>query len=158
MFQVVLVECKKNGKGVRQHHPKISPVDLECIAEYFNHDHITLPDPRCLQQSMIFYIIYYFCHRGRENLYQMTKDTFKLVVEPDGTECLIQEIDEMDKNHGVDDYNKSNEGKMYCKPGMTFYILQNDPKIHSIQCKMSNHRSRPKSEFTVMPSDKTFQF
>ena len=116
MFRAVLVECKKSGKGVQQHHPKISPIDLERIAEYFNYDHISNPDPRRLQQTMIFYIIYFFCRRGRENLYEITKQTFKLVVDPDGTEYLVQDQDEMDKNHGPDDYDKSNDGRIYGDP------------------------------------------
>ena len=116
MFKAVLVECKKSGRGVRQHHPQISQIDLERIAEHFNHDHVSNPDPRRLQQTMIFYIIYYYCRRGRENLYEMTKDTFKLVTQPDGVQYLIQDIDEMDKNHGPDDYDKSNDGRMYSNP------------------------------------------
>ena len=43
----------------------------------------------------------------------MTKQTFKLVCEPDGTEYYMQDIDEMDKNHGADDPNKTNQGRMY---------------------------------------------
>ena len=71
------------------------------------------PDPRHLQQNMIFYVIYFFCRRGRENLYPMTKETFKLVTNPDGSEYVIQQTDEIDKNHGIEDTHKTKEGKMY---------------------------------------------
>ena len=35
MFKAVCVESKKAGKGVKKSYPPISPIDLECIAEYF---------------------------------------------------------------------------------------------------------------------------
>ena len=121
MFEAVKVDSKKKGRGVRVSYPPITNIDLERIAEYFCHDHVTVPDARRLQQNMIFYIIYFFCRRGRENLYNMTRDTFKLVVEPDGVEYFIQNIDEMDKNHGADDKDKTNEGKMYATYGKKFF-------------------------------------
>ena len=74
--------------------PQITEIDLERIAEYFEHDYMNSPNPKKLQQSLIFYIIYYFCRHGRENLYPMKKDTFRLIVDPDGTEYLIQDQDE----------------------------------------------------------------
>ena len=121
MFKAVCVESKKAGKGVKKLYPLISQIDLERIAEYFCYDHVAKPDARRLQQNMIFYIIYFFCRRGRENLYPMTTNTFQLVVEPDGTEYVIQKSDEIDKNHGIEDTEKTKQGRMYaikCK----FYI------------------------------------
>ena len=117
MFKAVCVESKKNGKGIKRSYPPISQVDLECIAEYFCHDHVREPDPRRLQQNLVFYIIYFFCQRGHENLYTMKKSTFKIVTEPDGTEYVMQEMDEIDKNHGYDDDTRTNEGRMYATNG-----------------------------------------
>ena len=113
MFKAVCVEAKRNGLGVKRSTPKISQIDLERIQEYFSYDHMNLPDPRRLQQAVIFYIIYYFCRRGRENLYCMTQDTFKVHVNPDGSEYIIQNLDEMDKNHGPEDTEKNNDGRIY---------------------------------------------
>ena len=113
MFEAVRVNAKKQGRGVKKSTPPITLIDLERIAEYFCYDHVTKPDPRHLQQNILFYIVYFFCRRGRENLYTMTKQTFKHVVEADGTEYFIQDIDEMDKNHGADDSQRTNEGRMY---------------------------------------------
>ena len=124
MFKAVCVEAKRNGLGVKRSTPKISSIDLERIAEYFTYDHMNSPDPRRLQQNIIFYIIYYFCRRGRENLYAMTKDTFQVVCEPNGTEYVIQMIDELDKNHGPDDTSKSNEGRMYATNGKTTLYIR----------------------------------
>ena len=113
MFKAVQVDAKKKGLGSRKKYPPISEIDLERIAEYFCHDHITAPDPKRLQQNMIFYIIYFFCRRGHENLYEMTQDTYKLITENNGIQYVIQAVDEMDKNHGIQDTDDTNTGKMY---------------------------------------------
>ena len=47
----------------------------------------------------------------------MKQDTFKLVTEYDGTQYLIQNIDEVDKNHSPDDTTPTNEGRMYGNNG-----------------------------------------
>ena len=117
MFRAVTVNSKKKGKGVRPSYPTITPIDMERIVEYFNYDHVTKPDPKRLQKHLLFYIVYYFCRRGRENLYTMTKETFKKIVEEDRTEYLIQAIDELDKNHGPDDPSATNQGRMYGNDG-----------------------------------------
>ena len=112
-----LVECKRLGKADTKPTKVISDPDLERIAEYFNHDYMNKPEPRRLQQNVIFNIIYYFCRRGRENLYSMMQTTFKVVVEPDGTEYMIQACDELDKNHGIENTTKNKQGRIYAKPG-----------------------------------------
>ena len=117
MLKAIQVDAKKKGLGVKKSYPPISSIDLERIAEYFCHDHVMLPEPRRLQQNIIFYVIYFFCRRGRENLYSMTKETFRIVVEHDGTEYIIQDLDEMDKNHGLAETEKNKEGRMYATNG-----------------------------------------
>ena len=125
MFKAVLVEAKKNGLGVRKSYPPITSVDLERISEYFVHDHMNKPDPKRLQQQVIFNIIYYFCRRGRENLYEMLQDTFAVITNPDGTQFVLQNRDEIDKNHGPEDTDKTNEGRMYPTESNIFYFHQN---------------------------------
>ena len=120
MLKAVQVDAKKKALGVKKSYPPISQLDLERIAEYFNHDHITVPDPKHLQQTMIFYIIYYFCRRGCENLYEMKIDTFQIYIEPDGTEYVYQAVDEMDKNHGIQDTDNTNNERMYATNGTYF--------------------------------------
>ena len=117
MFKAILVDVKKNGLGVRHSYEPISQIDLERIAEYFCNDYVTLPNPRKLQQNIIFFIIYYFCRRGRENLYMMTQNTFEVRAEPDGKEYIFQAIDEIDKNHGPEDVTQTNQGKIYATNG-----------------------------------------
>ena len=98
MFSGVLAASKKVGKGVTKSTVTISEPDLERIAEYFSHDHMNFPDPKRLQQQVIFNIIFFFCRHGRENLYNMQQNTFEIHTEPDGTQFIHQKIDEIDKN------------------------------------------------------------
>ena len=117
MFRGVCVEAKHKGRGVKHSYPPISDEDMFQIGVFFNKDHMQNPDQRVLQKQIIFYIIYFFCRRGRENLNEMTRDTFKIDVDvSDGLEYVVQSIDEVDKNHGPDDNTPTNEGKMYADP------------------------------------------
>ena len=74
-------------------------------------------NPKKLQQNVLFFIIYFFCRRGQENLYSMTRSTFRVFTESDGSEYVYQAIDEADKNHSPDDTTTSNEGRMYENQG-----------------------------------------
>ena len=120
IFKGVLVDAGKHGKP-KKSTPKISQIDLERIGEYFQHDYMNNPNPKKLQQHLLFYILYYFCRRGRENLYEMKTDTFELVTEYDGTQNVKQAIEEIDKNHGPED-GPSNDGRMYEIPGKSVYF------------------------------------
>ena len=117
VFDGVQVKAKKEGKGVTKSTPHISPEDLAVLGEYFYVDHITRPHPKKLQQAVQFYIMYFFCWRGQENLYDMKKNHFELIVQPDGSKFVRQAIDEKDKNHGVNDTEMANQAKMYEQPG-----------------------------------------
>lgn len=75
------------------------------------------PDPKKIQKCVLFNIIYYFCHRGRQNIYDFTQDQFKIGYDPDGTRYVYQAINELDKNHGIDDTLPANDAFMYEQPG-----------------------------------------
>ena len=65
----------------------------------------------------MFNIIYFFCHHGKENLHAMTKYTFKIKVDYEGTRYLQQqEVDEMDKNNHEESTDLANQAKMYENP------------------------------------------
>ena len=117
IFDSVQVKAKKSGKGTVNSTPHISPDDLQRIGDYLNIDHMNKPDPRILQHAVQFFIMFFFCRRGQENLYDMTSDHFKLIVQEDGNEFAIQNMDEKDKNHGVNETEIANQGKMYADPG-----------------------------------------
>ena len=71
MFKSVTVEAKAKGKGVINSTKPIAHEDLQIISTYFKHPHVTRPDPKILCRSVLFFVIYYFCRRGQENLYIM---------------------------------------------------------------------------------------
>ena len=116
MFKSVQVKAKKLGKGSRNSTPVIDDCDLVKIGEYFNQDYIKSPDGYRLRETVMFYIIYFFCRRGQENLYEMTKNHFVLRFE-NGVRFLEQNVDELDKNHRENYDKQANQGKMYERPG-----------------------------------------
>lgn len=125
MFKAVSTKARKEGRGSTRSTPPIEPEDLTLLAKYFYHDFMAVPDPRLLQKSVLFNIIYFFCRRGRQNIYQFTQDMFQLSADPDGTEYVYQAVDELDKNHGIDNTNPANEGRMYATPGQylsTYFV------------------------------------
>ena len=117
VFDGVQVKAKKTGKGLVHSTPHISEDDMKKIGIYFDVDHVTKPNPRVLQHCVLFYVMYFFCRRGQENLYEMRLDQFKVVVKPDGSKYVEQDIDEKDKNHGVNMTEMANQAKMYQQPG-----------------------------------------
>ena len=113
VFDGVQVKAKKTGKGTVKNTPPITTEDLKKIGNYFFVDHVTEPSPKILQQCVQFYIMYFFCRCGQENIYEMTQDTFKVHVENDGTRYIYQNIDEKDKNHGINDTELTNQARIY---------------------------------------------
>ncbi len=88
--------------------------DMKLIANHFNNDYEENPDPVLLQQNMLFNILYFFVHRGHENLPNMKKKWFNLVVDTETDEVYVQQVfDEIDKNHRPKDTKITNEGRMY---------------------------------------------
>ena len=81
------------------------------------HEHEEEPDPPKLKQCVMFYILYFFCRRGQENLHDMTKETYSIEVDVNGKKYLKQKIDEINENHTADDQDPTNQGKMYENPG-----------------------------------------
>ena len=73
--------------------------------------------PRKLQNAVMFMLMYFTCCRGRENLYEMTPETYQVYRDPDGCKYVAQAVDEMDKNHKEDCTDFANKAKMYETPG-----------------------------------------
>lgn len=102
VFNNRLVDNKKCGLGVVNHHPDISPSDLKQIVEKLSPE-----DPAQLQLLVWFYIQLHFCRRGQENLDTTEKDHFN-VVTINGKRCLVQAKDELTKNHRESDATRAN--------------------------------------------------
>ena len=117
IFKGVSKIVREKGKGSTKSTAVIAQEDLERLAIFFLHDVMNHPDPRKIQKCMIFYIIYFFCHCGRENLYNMQPDQFEIGTDPDGRQYIFQAIDELDKNHGINSTDQANQGRVYERPG-----------------------------------------
>ena len=60
--------------------------------------------PRALERKVQFDICYYFCRRGSENIYAMTKETFRLAYDTSTKiSYILKSKDEMTKNHQESD-------------------------------------------------------
>ena len=117
IFKGVAKIARQTGRGSTKSYPVIEPEDLERIATYFLHDITNKPNPRKLQKCVLFYTIYFFVRRGRENLYDMNLQTFEVGTDPDGRQFIFQAIDELDKNHRDGDTEEAKQGRIYERPG-----------------------------------------
>ena len=139
IFKGVAKIAREQGRGATKPYPVIAAEDMERIATYFLHDMINQPDPRKVVRCVIFYVIYFFCCRGRENLYNMKLDTFAIGCDPDGRQFLYQAIDELDKNHRSDDQDEANQGRIYERPGTKIDVIHYK---HNIQLDLTPENLR----------------
>ena len=73
-FISAMAKLKQVGKGAVQHFTEISVTDLQKLYASFN-----VESPSGLQDKVMFDIILFFmCRRGRENLREFMKETFKI--------------------------------------------------------------------------------
>ena len=105
--------------------------DIEKVVSKFN-----IENPQELQYLMFFYIQLYFCRRGCENLDTFTNQTFTIVSDENGSESVVQNIDELTKNHRQNDdqYTINDIMHEHCILGRKFpvaiyklYVLQLNP-------------------------------
>ena len=111
MFKAVTCDLKRKGFGRVDHHPPLGEHDLKSL--YSGKTVFYLGSPCGLQQKVWFEIMYYLCRRGRENLRQMSKDTFQIATDDSGRRFVYQVIDELDKNHRENCKASVTEGRMY---------------------------------------------
>lgn len=108
MMLGVVVDLKKEGLGATKHFDKIADKDLETIFTKLDQ---TVPQQ--LQWLLFILIQLFFCRRGRENIENFSKSTFKVSRDSDGQHFLYQEEDELNKNHRENDKEKSIGGRAY---------------------------------------------
>ena len=113
IFTGILKLKKSQGRGTVTHKKPISDEDLSKIFAYFKHNMAQPPNGKNLQDILLFYIIYFTARRGRENLRDMTKDTFKVSEDADGGKFIYQAIDEKNKNHDENIVDPSTQGRIY---------------------------------------------
>ena len=108
---------KEEGRGEIDSKEPITDPDMSKLSSYFTKKMNGPPNPKNLQDLVLFNIIYYGGRRGRENLRFMTKETFHIQKDHDGCKYITQVVKERDKNHKEDDYSNSNTARIYETPG-----------------------------------------
>lgn len=118
VYNAVLVDLKKKGLGTTEHTPAISPEDM---ARLYDSNHLVFNTtvPFGLQRKVWFELMYFLCRRGRENLREMTRDTFMVETDSTGRRYVCQKRGELDKNHREKDRpdDTTGEGRMYALRG-----------------------------------------
>ena len=141
VFKCFSATFKRKGKGVVKHKSAIPQEDMEKIQ-----DSLDLDDPQGLQDKVFIDIMLYFCNRGRENLREMTRDSFEVCEE--GGKCYITLKDTLTKNNREDELEKSQGGIMTATNGPRCPVasfLQYKDKLNP-QCKWFWQRVKPKHE------------
>ena len=113
MFKAFQKKGKREGRGEIENKKAISDEDFQKLSDYFKHNMQENASPRNLQEIVLFNIIYYMGRRGREDLRYMTKKTFSINRDHDGRRYIYQAIKECDKNHKENDFQASNEARIY---------------------------------------------
>ena len=92
------------------------PITKEDLKRLYSDQHaFSTSTPVGLQNKVLFEIMLYVCRRGRENVRQMTKQSFTVNVDSSGKKYVAQDKDELDKNHRADTVpdDTIGEGRMY---------------------------------------------
>ena len=114
MFTGITKMNKEKGLGEIESNPPIEAPDMAKLTNYFKQNLTGPPNAMILLKTVVFYIIYYLCRRGRENLREMTVNTFPIALDPtNNLEYVYQKVDKADKNHGHNDTNKANQGVVF---------------------------------------------
>ena len=110
VFQNMLKHIKEVGKGDTTHYPEIEPEDLKKLYSGFD-----INSPAGLLEIVWFNIMFFLIRRGRENIRQMDKHTFKISIDASGKQYISQISGESDKNHGINDnpFDTNGEGRVY---------------------------------------------
>ena len=80
--------CSLKTQGFCQvlHHPLISDEDLRLL---YQSEVFSLTTPKSLQRK-VFFDMYYFCWRGRENLRELTKYDLEIGKNKDNMEYVVK--------------------------------------------------------------------
>ena len=77
-----------------------------------------------------------------------------MVVENDGTKYVVQAADKMDKNHGIEDTELSNRGRMYATMGQFSYKIF--PNLVALSTGQNTHIYRQGKIWCKTPQKQGF--
>ena len=81
VFSAILIEMKKQGKGFVQHKQQISSDDF---SKLYTSSVLSTADPVGLQNKVFVDLLVHLCNHRRENLRDMKKTDFQILVNPAG--------------------------------------------------------------------------
>ena len=127
MFKGVAKICCRPGLGSTCSFPVIPDEDMIKLGNHFHQDFQNgTIDPKKLQQTVLFCLMYFTCRCSRENLHEMTPKMYHILTDPTGKHYVTQNVDELDKNHQADLTEVANKAKMFEMPGNPF---KKSPKV-----------------------------
>ena len=122
MFRGVTKKARREGRGSSEHKEAINEDEMNTLSQYFTKNMQGSLNGRHLQEIVLFNIIYFIRRRGRENLRLMTKNTFKVSIDPKERKYIHQVTSEHDKNHTENNSDKDNEARIYEQKGEHCYF------------------------------------
>lgn len=142
MFKGITKNACHEGCGSTDSFPTIPDEDMLKLGNYFCqeiNDPTAILSPKKLQEAVMFFLMYFTCCRGRENIHSMTPNSYEVKTDENSMKYVIQSTDELDKNHQWDSTTPANEAKMYEQQGKLWsanYLDQRKKKFH-------NHAANP---------------
>ncbi|KAI8491286.1 hypothetical protein Bbelb_309190 [Branchiostoma belcheri] len=112
MFVGMLKKLRRSGLDTAKPYPPILPCD---IVKMFDTGTLSMDNPLALQRLVYFYIAFYLCRRGRENLRELKVSDFEL-KEENGKKYYTLRHNEHLKNHPghlVNDSTNQPTSRMY---------------------------------------------
>ena len=146
-----LKQLKAQGFAKVQHHPSISPEDIQ---KSYEMKVVSNDTPISLLRVNWFNISLHFCRRGRENLRSLTPDSFVIKKDANDGEYVEMSISGKKKNHqgGLGDKADESDPKMFTT-GMSNCPLKYFKKFLSVlNPNQAALFQKPKRNF--LPSDK----
>ncbi len=148
MFCRVSSLTRRKGLAHTKSFPVIQDEDLKKLGAYFQQDleENSPVDVLKLQKAVQFHLMFHTCRHGKENLHEMTKNTYKIYTDISGKEYVQQFQDEANKNHCEDSTELANEGKIFAKPGK--FAKKSSMKETFLSC---HQRNTPLGMFSNLP-------
>jgi len=112
VFSAVIVDMKKNGKGVVQHKQQISIADF---IKLYTSDVLSVSTPAGLQNKVFVDLVVYLCNPGRIYLRDMKKSDFHVRTDAAGRRYVSLSNRKLRKKHYSD--VSGPDGRMYSMPG-----------------------------------------
>ena len=142
VYSAKCVQLKKEGLAKVQHKPPIANADLKKLYES------AVLNPKTLLNKVFFEIMLCFCRRGRQNLCQLKKSHFAVMVDASGKKFVTKVVDELTKNHRENDEAEQG-GMMYATEGPFCPVASFEKYLQHLNPQNEFLFQRPKKNTTA---------